>query len=160
MEKKLDYYSERFMRMWGLSLSLKKFEEELGNVTSRREVVFKTSYFYHNKREKVNKYKYPRLNDELKKYEKSLLTKDMNDAYYKQYRVLLRLANKKEANAKTHKAYREYFLKEMKDRGMSLNFFANKYGVKYSNLYNYLNKNQNTLSLMTANRLKGKLNED
>lgn len=153
MENKFAYYSERYVRKWGLSMSMNKFEKQLGEESSRREEVILTSYFYHNKKDKVNKYKHPRLFKKLEEYEKALKDKDMSNGFYKQYNVMEYDMNKSSKNNSVHKKYREMLQLQMNEKGLTMHFVSKRYNVEYSNLYNYLKNKMNKLSLMKVNNL-------
>lgn len=144
---KMGYYSERMMRNWGLTMSLRKLDEKLsaGELT-RRERDAAAAYVFFNKKDKLNQVAFPNLFKEVSEFEESLKEKDPTNTKFKVYLTLEHLANKKKTDNELRDKFREYLLSSIEENDVSLNALAKKTNVHYSNLYNFLYKNENKLS--------------
>ncbi len=158
--KNYSYYSEKYLNSFTQTRSLSKIEEMIKDDKDLRLAYVASGYVYYNKADKIKPDKQPTLYAHLLKFEKEKDSDFKKNEYRKVMDTINYYSNSKEEEIRRKKEFKEYIQSQIEDKNINLNQLSKMSGIKYSNLYNFLVKEDfNQLSKEKLRIIRDSINE-
>ncbi len=154
------YYAEKYLKMFTNTKLLSKLEKQLKEDEQGVLMYAVSAYLYYSKKE-FDPEDYPELNKQKLLFLEALQNPKTpgKNKYLDANNAVKGLLKEKINREERNNRMRQALVKEMKEKGLSLNSVCKKTNVPYSNAYNFLYKNQNKLSTFNQLELLRKIRE-